>query len=308
MKISCIVPIYNSEETLNRCVDSIIMQDYKDWECILIDDGSTDATGLIIDEYVDRDERIKCIHKKNGGVSSARNAGLALAKGEWIVFVDSDDWLKNDHFSTMLSEANDGVDLIITGFKTIGIGGIHDTKYKQRTCLEKNLFYRYIKTDMFVGCYVLWNRMFRRCVISDNSISFNEKLELSEDRLFICHFFCYLNGITTIDKITYVHDVRAGSLSSRMPNIDMQLERYRCMVDVVKRIRDCYGLKKRDNFLMDYNLQLLDLALHMPCPIMKSMKRITILFFTDVFMFFYYVMYKLKIKCKRPEMTSCVFP
>ncbi|OUQ56652.1 hypothetical protein B5E58_10530, partial [Tyzzerella sp. An114] len=92
-KISVIVPIYNVEKYLNRCVDSIINQTYKNLEIILVDDGSPDNCGKICDEYAKKDNRIKVVHKENGGVSSARNVGLNIATGDYIGFVDGDDWI-----------------------------------------------------------------------------------------------------------------------------------------------------------------------------------------------------------------------
>lgn len=89
--VSIIVPIYNAEKTLRRCIDSILSQTFSDWELLMIDDGSTDQSGTICDQYAIKDKRIKVFHKKNGGVSSARNLGLDNARGEWITFVDADD-------------------------------------------------------------------------------------------------------------------------------------------------------------------------------------------------------------------------
>ena len=94
--ISIVIPVYNIERYLNKCLDSIINQSFKDFELILINDGSTDNSGEICDHYAQKDSRVKVIHKDNGGVSSARNIGLDQAKGEWITFVDSDDWVHED--------------------------------------------------------------------------------------------------------------------------------------------------------------------------------------------------------------------
>lgn len=99
MLISVIVPVYNVKNYLCKCVDSIINQTYNNLEIILVDDGSTDGSGAICDEYVLKDSRVKVIHKENGGVSSARNLGIAQAGGEYICFVDSDDWLELDYFA-----------------------------------------------------------------------------------------------------------------------------------------------------------------------------------------------------------------
>ena len=100
-KISVIVPAYNTEKYLRRCIDSILAQTFTDFELLLIDDGSTDQSGEICDEYADKDVRIKVFHKANGGVSSARNVGLDNALGEYICFCDADDWVDNDYFEQM---------------------------------------------------------------------------------------------------------------------------------------------------------------------------------------------------------------
>src|SRR5665647_2657921 len=99
--ISIIVPIYKVENYIRNCVDSILNQTYKNLEVILVDDGSTDNCGNICDEYSLKDNRIKTIHKKNGGLSSARNAGLDVAKGEYIGFIDSDDWIEKDMYESL---------------------------------------------------------------------------------------------------------------------------------------------------------------------------------------------------------------
>lgn len=101
--ISVIVPVYNTEKYLGECVQSILNQIFTDFELLLIDDGSTDQSGAICDTYALQDKRVKVFHKENGGVSSARNMGLDEARGEWIVFVDSDDWVANSYFSELLS-------------------------------------------------------------------------------------------------------------------------------------------------------------------------------------------------------------
>lgn len=95
-EVSIIVPVYKVEPYLNKCVDSILAQTFTDFECILVDDGSPDSCGKICDEYVQKDSRVKVIHQENQGLSAARNSGLDMASGAWIVFVDSDDWIEPD--------------------------------------------------------------------------------------------------------------------------------------------------------------------------------------------------------------------
>ena len=111
--VSVIVPVYNTEKYLEECIQSVLNQSFTDFELLLIDDGSTDQSGLICDKYAKKDNRIRVFHKINGGVSSARNLGLDNAKGEWITFVDSDDCLKPDYLMNLYACVNAKVDLII---------------------------------------------------------------------------------------------------------------------------------------------------------------------------------------------------
>ncbi|MDE6946071.1 MAG: glycosyltransferase, partial [Anaeroplasmataceae bacterium] len=109
--ISVIVPIYNTEPYLNRCIDSIIKQTYRNLEIILVNDGSTDRSGEICDAYEKADNRVKVIHKRNGGLSSARNSGLEILNGKYIGFVDSDDYIAADMYETLLACMDDDVDI-----------------------------------------------------------------------------------------------------------------------------------------------------------------------------------------------------
>lgn len=115
--ISIIIPVYNSEKTLNRCVNSILNQTFMDWELLLVDDGSTDKSGKICDQYALKDFRIRVFHKKNGGVSSARNTGLDYAIGSWITFVDSDDFIDATFLDTLIRLQSS--DLCISGIQFI---------------------------------------------------------------------------------------------------------------------------------------------------------------------------------------------
>lgn len=111
-KISILVPVYNVERYLMRCVDSVLTQDFKDWEMIIVDDGSTDGSPQMCDDYANRDYRIKTTHKKNGGLPSARLAGFLLATGKYFVFLDSDDWLLEGALSTLYNEIEQGYDIV----------------------------------------------------------------------------------------------------------------------------------------------------------------------------------------------------
>lgn len=122
--ISVIVPVYKVEKYLHRCVDSIINQTYKNLEIILVDDGSPDNCPKICDEYAQKDQRIKVIHKKNAGISEARNAGLEIAQGEFVAFVDSDDYIDSTMYEKMLLLAQkEKNDLVLCGFKKVSEDG-----------------------------------------------------------------------------------------------------------------------------------------------------------------------------------------
>ena len=112
-KISVIVPVYNTEQYLHRCIDSILAQTYTDFELLLIDDGSKDNSGKICNEYAAKDSRVRVFHKENGGVSSARNIGLDNAKGGWISFVDSDDWISTEYLENLFNAVDNTVDLVV---------------------------------------------------------------------------------------------------------------------------------------------------------------------------------------------------
>ena len=125
-KISIIVPVYNVENHIRVCVESILAQNYESFELILVDDGSKDNSGILCDEYAAIDSRVKVIHKENGGVSSARNAGLQQAKGEWIMYVDGDDWIDPEMMTEMIAVADrECADLIIGNFRFVCEGNNH---------------------------------------------------------------------------------------------------------------------------------------------------------------------------------------
>lgn len=114
-KHSIIVPAYNTGEAIRRCIDSIVAQTYDNWELIIVDDGSRDATPAIIDEYATKDKRINAVHISNGGVSNARNVGIEHAKGEYVMFVDSDDWIEPDYLQQVERYMDDDADVYMLG-------------------------------------------------------------------------------------------------------------------------------------------------------------------------------------------------
>lgn len=187
--ISVIIPAYNAAKTIVCCVESLLCQTYQDWELIIIDDGSTDNTLKVCQSF--HDQRIQVYHKTNGGVSSARNYGLIYAKGEYIAFVDADDYL-DPMYLEHLNQGSD-YDLSITGFcydkepeKTNLLLELRD-----KSSIAKSLS-ELINADQL--CYP-WGRLFKRSIIEQNHIRFNEKMRFAEDNVFNWEYLCHINSL-----------------------------------------------------------------------------------------------------------------
>ena len=193
--LSVIVPVYNVEDHLVKCLDSIINQTFKDLEIILVNDGSTDNSAKICDDYAEKDARIKVIHQQNSGVSTARNRGIDLAAGDYITFVDSDDWLELQMYEKMLEIAQQEtiVDVIMCDFKNIKKNSeveitaeIRKGLYsKEEIILE--LYPTLIVTENFgrIPIVSVWSCLFKNSFLKDNNIEFDGKLFYSEDYLFM---------------------------------------------------------------------------------------------------------------------------
>lgn len=215
-KISVIVPVYNVEKYLRRCIESILSQTFTDFEVLLIDDGSNDRSGEICDEYAKKDGRIRVFHKENGGVSSARNVGLDHASGEWIYFMDSDDVIYDNGLFIFNKYISESVDMVMAGFEILNEDNIiiesvefnDECKIVQVDTFLKNL---YFPADRHYKGF-LWNKIFRHSVLEQHSQRFNPQIYYNEDRLFIFEYVC-LSGkpIACSDIIIYKYYVRHGS-------------------------------------------------------------------------------------------------
>ena len=205
-QISVIVPVYNVEKYLSRCIESILSQTFTDFELLLIDDGSTDRSGEICDEYAKKDTRIRVFHTKNRGVSAARNLGLDNAKGEWISFVDSDDWVECNHFQSFVSQFNDNVDLCINSFIANLSYGAKSFHYPNLITKNKIHSIEIFFTILQPHSQFLWNKIFKKEIIKNHNIQFNTKLNLGEDNVFILEYINYVKLISSSFICTYHYD------------------------------------------------------------------------------------------------------
>ena len=185
--VSIIVPVFNAEKYLHECINSVLLQTYQDWELLLIDDGSTDSSGLICDDYALKDERIRVFHIQNGGVSKARNYALDIMQGQWLTFLDSDDYIAPQTLEFCLNQIQEcGLDMVQYSYTNnseyLGQNGM---LYTDTVCLEE-----YIKLWQFqVG---IAGNFVPTSVIKKYNIRFDESLKIAEDQIFIMTVMTHL--------------------------------------------------------------------------------------------------------------------
>ena len=220
--ISIIVPIYNTGKTLHRCIDSILSQTYTSWELLLIDDGSTDTSGPICDEYAARDARVRVFHKENGGVSSARNVGLDNARGEWITFVDADDWISMDYLKEMMTHSDS--DLVIADFVVEGEGQWNEILPVGQW--QGKELSGIIERDVALARFTApWCKLLKKSLIGHNR--FYTELTTQEDALFMSRYLCVVQNIQIIAQKGYHYNRETiGSLSKSLEGNHVQFFDY----------------------------------------------------------------------------------
>ena len=241
--LSIIVPVYNVECFLKRCIESILNQDFDDFELILVNDGSPDNSGKICEQYSKSDKRIKYIYKKNGGLGSARNYGLSIAKGEYIGFVDSDDWITNDMYSFLINQAvKYNSDIVSASYMlTSGRPRINQKNYYVK-CFEGNSKIRYyIESGMKhrVADYSVCNKIYKKNLF--DKIQFPEG-QLYEDVITNLNLIKLANKYVKSNKITYFYFQDSNSITRdgfRLKDYDLLLVGKQ-MVEFANKEKDPY--------------------------------------------------------------------
>lgn len=219
VKVSIIIPVYNNEFYLRKCLDSVINQTLKEIEIIIINDGSTDNSLEIIKEYRNRDKRIIIINKENEGVSKTRNRGLDICKGQYIQFIDSDDYIDNNMIESMYNVAtNNKLDIVMCGYKKI----IDDKEYNNLPTIEidniinKEIIVKYL-TNSYESkiLWFVWKNMYKNELLSLNNIKFKENLRFGEDSIFNLECFLEAQRIMAIDQCFYNYRYNPNSLTSK---------------------------------------------------------------------------------------------
>jgi len=217
-KISIIVPIYNAQKTIERCIDSILNQDFSDFELILIDDGSKDNSGKICDTYAGKDQRVRVIHKENSGVSVSRNLALREAKGEYLQFLDADDWITPNATRLLVEsmETND-CDMVIADFyRVIGERLSHKGSIDEDGVLSREEFANNMMenpADFYYG--VLWNKLYKRSIIEKYQLCMNPKISWCEDFMFNLEYIRHCENIFVLQVPIYYYVKTKGSLVSQ---------------------------------------------------------------------------------------------
>ncbi|MEY8676027.1 glycosyltransferase family 2 protein [Thomasclavelia cocleata] len=307
--ISVIVPVYNVEKYLGRCIESIIGQTYHNIEIILVDDGSTDDSLSICKEYAIKDDRIKIIHKENAGVSSARNVGLKNTKGEFITFVDSDDYIKLTCFEKMINGIkNNDVDMVVVGWEDEeGILGY----INKNIDIDSKKIYMQDEISNLNFFHTVWGHLFKRINIKGQL--FDEELIYGEDTLFaVQSFYKKNNQLLVIGEPLYVYMISrensATNLSSNKKNMSLikayneisflvkpykemyvsakNIEKDYCFTIYLKLLKNGYKNDKKHYYFLKYELFKLRLQGYRPKNKLENLVEILYIYFYPVFQYY----------------------
>lgn len=238
---SVIVPIYNTDKYLRECLDSIINQTYKNFELILVDDGSTDLSGEICDEYAAKYDFVKVIHQENKGVSAARNAGIEASRYEWISFVDSDDWIDPEMFKVLRQHiSQNNADLysfnmnMVDEYGQNGMARIFSVENKVTEFRDEESKFDYFFSVLLPGNAgnTVWERIFRKEIITENNLRFiSRETVYAEDILFVFQYMLFAEKIESISSILYNYRVRNDSLTNKVDKKSVLLKLYALAVE-----------------------------------------------------------------------------
>lgn len=218
MSVSVIIPVYNVMQYLRECVDGVLCQSYTDLQVVLVDDGSTDQSGALCDEYARKDERVEVIHKPNGGLSDARNSGLKAAKGEYVLFLDADDkWGSGDFVEKLATEAQrTNADVVLCAIQRFRdnedihlITGQYEEDDFQGTASE--ILLRLMRKNRF--SMSAWQKLIRQSILVENNITFNKGL-LGEDMDWVQHLWQHVRRVSFQNEAVYLYRVRKGSITT----------------------------------------------------------------------------------------------
>ena len=253
-KLSVIVPVYKAEAVLETCVASVLAQTFSDWELLLIDDGSPDGSGKLCDDYAAQDSRVRVFHKPNGGVSSARNLGMAEAVGDYILFIDADDWIAPETCQTLL-DALEGAGADSAGCAHWNItpdgrkwaepgalpAGVYGREEIRRGVVDRLLGRRLGKPGEVLNGFI-WRFLFSRNLIVRHGLRFSGAY--LEDELFLLEYFCLAERLAMVDTPLYFYLQNPASVTRNyLPDY---MDTFRTFYQAKEALAAKYGLEKDD--------------------------------------------------------------
>ena len=244
--ISVIVPVYNVKSYLRQCIESIMAQTYGDIEVILVDDGSTDGSGEICDEYAEKDARLRVIHKTNGGVGAARNAALSIIRGGYVVFVDADDYLLPEHLATLhAAMMRSGADIVISQWHNLVGGQLVPCRMQGVDDVPDTVNIDAAKALFAIGRMpVIWTSIFRAAIVKHHELRFKEGIRLCEDVIFFLDYFFFCKSMLVTDGRGYVHRVMPGTLTGSASPYEVKMRENRLLIAARERIIEKYSLPR----------------------------------------------------------------
>lgn len=245
--VSIIIPVYNDENYIDICVKSVISQTYSNIEIILVDDGSTDASSILCDDWATKDKRILVLHQKNSGVSSARNSGIEYASGKWIMFVDADDIIDHELVIDLVNAITEmKTKTSVSGYRRF----VNRVQFQPDFKTEKvdNLL---LSTDEIKNIrqgYFCWGILFDKEILDTNHLRFNTELKNLEDVYFVSLYFMFIQNVGYIRKQSYYYRITAGSITSNCVDVIWQINSW-------NKLLTAFGEYLLDNCVNDRQYQ-----------------------------------------------------
>lgn len=253
-KISVIVPVYQVEEVLSRCIESILYQSFSDFELLLVDDGSFDSSGSICDQYAQKDDRVRVFHLKNKGVSAARNHGLRNAVGDYVVFIDSDDWVERSFFMD-ISKYFYKNDVILWGGEMINedgksLGNLQPQKSETSFYSLSDIIYSMFRIGLLGYS---WSMSIRRAILAEHQIYFDERISIHEDAIFCFTCLLWVKQVVSLDILPYKYMIYTSkkTLSRSIPANYYEIACIR--LEAMRQLQDRIGMPAEQRaYILNY--------------------------------------------------------
>lgn len=264
--ISIIVPVYNAEKDLTRCIDSILSQTFTDFELLLVDDGSDDSSPALCNRYALLDHRIIVLNKANGGPSSARNLGLDNVKGEWVTFCDADDYVESNWLESLVGYAKGDLNLISCGFFCHHSDSTISEIIPQTYSGDGKGYTEAMSSSYMFGS--LWTKLFKKQIIDKYALRFNERIRFREDEEFVLRYLTHSHKCRTVDVALYHY---------YMPDWNKYTPAFThgTAIYLLKQLRSsCRKLKLRNQYSRQIDRELLQLRISLFGQPLKSILKL----------------------------------